>query len=100
MKPVKNYIQTAAVAVTAELCWVNKEGEVSYRESTRQQSKKPAAPASSVAPWSKSMPPQLETMNTFHALHVGTSQPVKAAVAAKKKKDDARVLDDWESFED
>jgi transcriptional repressor NF-X1 len=67
MKPVKHYISTSGVAVMADLCWINREGEISYRESTRQ-TKKPNG-TTSVAPWSKFMtPPTFETPNTYDAL--------------------------------
>jgi hypothetical protein len=100
MKPVKQYISTSGVAVCAELCWINREGQVSYRESTRQQQKKPNE-STSVAPWSKVMAPKFESSNTYDALSgVGTST-ARSAVdgVTKKKKESTPVLDDWESFE-
>ena len=101
MKPVKQYISTSGVAICAELCWINREGQVSYRESTRQQQKKPNE-STSVAPWSKVMAPKFESSNTYDALSgVGTSTARSAVngVVAKKKKESTPVLDDWESFE-
>ena len=101
MKPVKQYISTSGVAIGAELCWINREGQVSYRESTRQQQKK-ANESTSAAPWSKFMAPTFESSNTYDALSgVGTSAGSSAVnrVVAKKKKESTPVLDDWESFE-
>jgi hypothetical protein len=105
MKPVKQYISTSGVASAADLCWINREGTVSYRESTRQQSqtsKKPAE-SSSVAPWSKFMPPKVETSNNFDVLSgvakLNVNGVVPAPASAPKKKKEEAVLDDWESFE-
>ena len=106
IKHVKQYIQTSGVATTADLCWINREGTVSYRESTRQQnpnSKKPAE-STSTAAWSKSMPPRVETSNNFDVLSRMAKLNVNGAAAApsvpKKKKEEVEpVLDDWESFE-
>jgi len=103
IKPVKHYISTSAVAVGAELCWVNREGQVSYRESTRQQQKKPNE-SSSVAPWSKFMTPKVETSNTYDALSAaaksgGSTSTNGVAMKKKKKEEDVPVLDDWENFE-
>lgn len=102
IKPVKHYISTSAVAVGAELCWVNREGQVSYRESTRQQTKKPSE-STSIAPWSKFMTPKVETSNAYDALSAATKSGGSVSangVAAKKKKEEAvPVLDDWENFE-
>jgi len=101
MKPVKHYISTSGVAIGAELCWINREGQVSYRESTRQQQKKPNE-STSVVPWSKFMAPKFESSNVYDALTgVGTSTARSAVneVVAKKNKESTPVLDDWESFE-
>ena len=109
MKPVKQYISTSGVASAAELCWINREGTVSYRESTRPQnqtSKKPAE-STSAPSWSKFMPPKVETSNYFDVLsrmaklHVNGVNPTPAPnpPAPKKKKEEEPVLDDWESFE-
>jgi hypothetical protein len=105
VKPVKYYISTSAVAVGAELCWVNREGQVSYRESTRQQQqpKKPSE-STSVAPWSKFMTPKVETSNTYDALSAaaksgGSTSTNGVATKKKKKEEDVPVLDDWENFE-
>lgn len=103
MKPVKHYISTSGVANMADLCWINREGEVSYRESTKQPTKKPDG-TSSVAPWSNFMPSTVEpSKNIFTALTgaetAGSSKPINN-VSARKKKEDTPVLDDWENFED
>lgn len=104
MKPVKQYISTSGVASAADLCWINREGAVSYRESTRQQNqnnKKPTEPSSGV-PWSKFMPPKVETSNNFDVLNGMAKLNVNGTVPAvpkKKKREEEPVLDDWESFE-
>jgi hypothetical protein len=113
IKPVKQYISTSAVATAAELCWVNREGQVSYRESTRQQSSNKPSTSTSVALWSKLATPKFETPNTYDALGVGgkipaswsASSSANGVVAAKPKKkvqeeENIPVLDDWESFEE
>jgi hypothetical protein len=98
MKPVKHYISTSGVAIGAELCWINRESQVSYRESTKQQTKKPVEP-SPVIPWNKLMATKFESSNTYNALSgiAGGSSTVKGA--SMKKKETVPVLDDWESFE-
>lgn len=99
MKPVKHYISTSGVAIGAELCWINRESQVSYRESTRQQTKKPIEP-SSVISWSKLMTPKFESSNTYDALSgIANGSSVVKGVSGKKKKETVPVLDDWESFE-
>jgi hypothetical protein len=91
------------VANGADLCWVNREGGVSYRESTRQTRKLNDA-SSSAAPWSKLMTPKVETANTFDALNGAGKSVVgntvtDGATARRKKREETPVLDDWESFE-
>ena len=101
MKSVKHYISTSGVASGAELCWINREGQVSYRESTRQQQKK-ANESTSVAAWSKFMTPKFGSSNTYDALsRLGPSTSTSTAdgVSGKKKTESTPVLDDWESFE-
>ena len=108
IKSVRHYISTSGVASTAELCWVNREGTVSYRESTRQQTKKTVEPVA--APWSKFMPPKVETSNTYGLLSgaiavassVGSSgsRLVTAVKSAKIRKKEEPILDDWEAFEE
>jgi hypothetical protein len=103
MKPVKQYISTSGVANGADLCWINREGGITYRESTRQN-KKPNDPSTSAAPWSKFMTPKVETANTFEALSGagksgGGNVIVNGPDVKKKKKEETPVLDDWESFE-
>ena len=88
----------------AELCWVNREGRVSYRESTRQQEKK-AIQSTSAAPWNQFTHPKVETSNMYDALtgagKIGRSLPSDGEAKKKKKQleDQASVLDDWEAFE-
>ena len=84
----------------ADLCWINREGEVSYRESTRRTKKPNGTP--SVPPWSKFMTPTVETSNTYDPLTgAGSSGGSKTvnSVSARKKKENTPVLDDWESFD-
>jgi hypothetical protein len=102
MKPVKQYISTSGVANGVDLCWINREGGVSYRESTRQNRKLNDA-SSSAAPWSKLMTPKVETANTFDALN-GAGKSVRGntvdnGATARRKREETPVLDDWESFE-
>jgi transcriptional repressor NF-X1 len=73
IKSVRHYIQTSGAAATAELCWVNREGTVSYRESTRTQpSKKSVEP--SAAAWNKFLLPKVETSNSYGALGGSSGQ--------------------------
>jgi hypothetical protein len=98
MKPVKHYISTSGVAIGAELCWINRESQVSYRESTKQQTKKSIEP-SPVIPWNKLVTPKFESSNTYNALS-GIAGGTSAVTGANtKKKETVPVLDDWESFE-
>ena len=106
VKQVRQYVSSSGVADKVELCWVNREGNVSYRESTRQLSKKPSEPPA--APWSKFMPPKVEMSNTYDALSgVGgvasgprSSTPTTLSASARKvRQQELPVLEDWESFE-
>ena len=85
----------------AELCWVNREGNISYRESTRQQSKKALDPTSQSESWSKFLAPKVETSNVYDVLSGGVSASSNANVIIKsrKSKEKIPVLDDWETFE-
>jgi hypothetical protein len=104
MKPVRQYISTSGVATAVELCWVNREGNVSYRESTKQQTKKPIESTAATGPWSKFVTPRVETSNTYEVLTGGartvdsinvSDKPTKG----KKQEEVAAVPDNWENFE-
>lgn len=108
VKPVKQYVQTSSIAVSAELCWVNREGQVSYRESTKLAKKSFESSGAPIAPWSKYLTPKVETSNSYDPLS-GAGTSVSAPVASvtnvpkKKKKQEQEVmpvLDDWEKFEE
>lgn len=105
IKYVRQFISTSGVALAAELCWVNREGHVSYRESTRQQQKKGGEP-SSLAAWDKFRPPKVETSNVYEVLtgggRIGEDLSDKVAKKEKKKQEEGKapLLDDWESFEE
>lgn len=104
IKGVKHYISSSEVATSAELCWVNREGQVSYRETTRQQ-KKPAEPKDPAAMWNKYLnPPKFDSSNAYDVLNASKNSGVNAnSVKVKKeeKKEDIQipVLDSWENFE-
>ena len=90
------------MANSAELCWVNREGQVSYRESSRQQ-KKPVEAKDPAALWSGYLnTPRFESSNTYDVLNASKnagaiSHGVK--VKEEKEKNSVPVLDSWENFE-
>jgi hypothetical protein len=103
IKGVRESISTSGVARSAELCWVNREGQVSYRESTRQQ-KKPAEAKDPAAVWSKHLnPPKFESSNTYDMLNASKNAGAGTNGIRVKKEDKKAdvepVLDNWESFE-
>ena len=90
-------------AASAELCWVNREGQVSYRESTKQQ-KKPVEPKDPGVTWNKFVTlPRFDSSNAYDVLNAPVSTTSKGHVAKVKKEvkkaDEVPVLDNWESFE-
>jgi transcriptional repressor NF-X1 len=106
VRHVKQFVSTSDVALTAELCWINREGQVSYRESTRQQQKK-GGESSSSAVWNKFGPPKVETSNVYNVLTGGGKidedlSSDRVAKKEKKKQEEGKVLllDDWETFEE
>lgn len=87
MKPVRHYISSSSVAIGAELCWINREGQVSYRESTRQLNK--AIQSAPVPPWNKPMAPKFESSNVYDALSgvgASASSATVNSVTAKKER--------------
>jgi hypothetical protein len=101
VKPIRQYIAASNVARTAELCWLNKDRQISYRESTRQPSK-PSTEKPSAIPWDKFLPPKVETSNTYDALSkdVESEKNASGKRIGKKVEELLPTLDNWESFEE
>jgi hypothetical protein len=102
---VKHYVSNSHAANSAELCWVNREGQVSYRESTRHQ-KKPAEAKDPAAVWSKYLnAPKFDSSNAYDVLTASKVPGAGTSAVKVKKKEDKKaevepVLDDWEKFEE
>ena len=104
IKRIRGYISSSNVAQGAELCWVGREGQVSYRESTRQQPKK-SAETTPAAPLRKFRLSKVETSNLYDILSSAGNNAddtdLMSSLSKKKKKEEgSSVLDNWESFEE
>ncbi|GAO47095.1 hypothetical protein G7K_1307-t1 [Saitoella complicata NRRL Y-17804] len=105
IKPsLKRVVASTGIAMFAELCWIGRDGKVSYRESTK------VAGASGAGAWGKKLTPATTSIaNAFSMLNLAGPPEQRASASSWRKPVEVPevkpvanepVLDDWQAMID